>query len=100
MDLAAQVRRLSNKSNLTSLSLIHIFYINDSKTARQLAFTSTSDWYMNTSNIVSGRIDIPDGATIKIVPSNPANIDYIAVSYTHLPPDRDWRAVSPWGHPY
>ena len=54
-------------------------YINDSKTARQLAFTSTSDWYMNTSNIVSGRIDIPDGATIKIVPSNPANIDYIVL---------------------
>ena len=34
---------------------------------------------MNTGGEASGRIEIPAGATIRIVPSRPANIDYIVL---------------------
>lgn len=61
-------------------------YINDEESAYQLSFSATGGWYMNTGREASGCIEIPAGATIRIVPSRPANIDYIVLgTETDLP---------------
>ncbi|WP_040195707.1 putative Ig domain-containing protein [Candidatus Soleaferrea massiliensis] len=69
-------------------------YLNGSRKARQLPFTSTGAWTMNKATFAAGRIDIPAGAEIKIVPSEAANIDYIVVGKDASLPEIPGEVVS------